>query len=359
MSVRLGIIGAGRIGAWHAKTASAVGIQVVGVFDPDGERARSVAAEHGGASAVTSLDELLRQDGLDAVTVAAPNSFHAQCSIAALAAGKDVMLEKPMAMDRTECDRILDAQRRSGRLLQLAFVCRHTVASVAAAELVASGRLGRIYHVKASVYRQRGIPGLGRWFTTARLSGGGVLVDMGVHLLDLALHLTGHPRAYRASASCWSTFGAPLSQYRYRDMWAGPPDLSGVFDVEDGAAALIRCDHGLTIELNTTWASNVPGSWIRDGILLLGDRAACWFNLWSSEMVIGVERDGNVVEERPSLHGNDAWTGAWHEQYRRFADAVTSRKPPAASGEQGRAVQAVLDALYRSSRKRLDVDVEL
>jgi predicted dehydrogenase len=359
MSVRLGIIGAGGIGAWHAKTAAAVGIQVAGVFDPDGERARAVAAEHGGAFAVTSLDELLRHEGVDAIAVASPNAFHCQNAVAALLAGKDVLLEKPMARDRPECDRILEARQRSGRLLQMGFVCRYATASVAAAGLVASGRLCRIYHVKASLYRQRGIPGLGRWFTTARLSGGGVLVDLGVHLLDLALHLSGHPRVYRAGASCTSVFGAPPSKYRYRDMWAGPPDPAGVFDVEDGVVALVRCDTGLTIELNTTWASNIPGSWIRDGVLLLGDQAACWFNLWSNELVVGVERDGHVVEERPGLHGGDAWVGAWHEQYRRFADSVQSRTPPAATGEQGRAVQAVLDALYRSSRKRREVEVDL
>ena len=131
-----------------------------------------------------------------------------------------------------ECDEIIEAAEGAGRLLQMGFVCRYAPAARAARTLVAEGKFGSIYHVNAALYRRRGIPGLGRWFTTRARSGGGVLMDLGVHLLDLALFLTGFPQATRASAVRTSLFGSPPRQYHYEEMRSGPPDLEGAFDVE-------------------------------------------------------------------------------------------------------------------------------
>ena len=200
MTIGLGIIGAGSIAAVHAKAAADAGSRVVAVHDVDASRAEGLAAQHDGARSV-SLQELLDDPSIDAGVVACPNAYHTVSAMALLEAGKDVLLEKPMAMTPGECDEIIAAAREADRLVQMGFVCRCAPVATAVGELIEQGRLGRIYHAKASLYRQRGIPGLGRWFTTKSQSGGGVIMDLGVHLLDLIVHLCGSPRPTRAGSS--------------------------------------------------------------------------------------------------------------------------------------------------------------
>jgi predicted dehydrogenase len=357
VTLRLGIVGAGSVAALHAQAAGAAGLRLAGVCDVDPGKAKDLAAKHPGARASSALDEFLARKDVDAVVVAVPNVHHRPVAIAAMRAGKDVLLEKPMAMSAAECDEVIACRRETGRVLQVGFVCRGAPAAEAARAIVASGRLGRVYHAKAGLYRTRGIPGLGRWFTTRAQSGGGALMDLGVHLIDLVLHLNGFPRPLRASAVCTSTFGNPVGRYEFESMWAGPPDPRGAFDVEDAATALVRFDGGLSMELNVTWAADVPKGALRDAILLLGDRGGCLVDLWNNQVVVTAEQDGKLVDEPQALRPGDAWAAAWRRQAERFAEAVARRAEPAATGEQGRAVQALIDALYRSAGQGREVDV--
>ncbi len=357
MSIRLGIVGAGTVARLHADAASGVGADVGGIFDVDPDRAEAFAQQYSGATTQPTLDALLNRADIAAVIVAVPNCHHEMVAIAAMHAGKDVLLEKPMAMSVAECDEIIAAARHTGQILQMGFVCRGAPSAVVARGVIEAGRLGRIYHVKASLYRQRGIPGLGRWFTTRAMSGGGALMDVGVHLIDLVLHLTGFPRPLRASAVCTGTFGSPIESYGFQEMWGGPPDPGGVFDVEDAATALVRFDGGMSVELNVTWAADVCREYLRDGVVLLGDKGGCVMDLWQNELIITAEKDGQVVSEKQDLPGGDAWDSAWRRQAERFCRCVETRTPPEASAAQGRAVQTVIEALYRSAAEDREVEV--
>ena len=355
-SFRLGMIGCGGIGNVHAATARRAGIEIVGAWDILQERAEAFVKEYGG-TAVASLDELLAMKSIDAVVVAVPNDRHAACACAALRAGKHVLLEKPMALSTAQCDEILAAAKASTGSLQMGFVCRQSPTALAAKKWIDSGRFGEIYHIKASLYRRRGIPGLGGWFTTKAHSGGGPLIDLGVHVIDLALHLAGHPRVERVSGMTWSKFGSPIADYRFTSMWAGPPKLAGVFDVEDAATALIRCAGGLTIEVNVTWAANIPEGSTRDGISIWGTRAGAWFDVLGKELSIATEEEGMLVDLKPQFDATDPMGQAWDEQYRHFAQMVTHRKTPVATGCQGRSLQAVIDAIYESSKQNREVEI--
>ncbi len=357
MSIGLGIIGAGSVAQLHAEAAAKAGERVAVICDVDLAKAETLAAEHAGATATDSIESLLGRDDIDAVVVAIPNCYHKQVAIDAMRAGKDVLLEKPMAMSVAECDEIIAAHEQTGQLLQMGFVCRGAPAAVAAYELAAQGQLGRVYQVKASVYRQRGIPGLGRWFTNRAMSGGGALMDVGVHLIDLAMHMTGFPRPMRASCVCTGMFGDPVGSYAFEEMWSGPPDPAGLFDVEDAATALVRFDGGLALELNVTWAANVSPEYLRDAVVLLGDKGGCVADLWNNELIVTAERDGRVVSERQPLPEGDAWGGAWQRQHERFRGFVESRTQPDPSAADGRAVQTVIDALYKSAAEGREVEV--
>ncbi|MHC4128604.1 MAG: Gfo/Idh/MocA family protein [Planctomycetota bacterium] len=356
MTLGIGIIGAGGVAALHAGAVASAGLRLAGVCDVDLDRARALAAKYPPAEATGSADELLADPGVAAVVVATPNVLHKDLAMAALGAGKDILLEKPMAMSVGECDEIIAARQQTQRLVQLGFVCRCAPAAVAARRLLEAGRLGRIYHVKASIYRRRGIPGLGRWFTTKARSGGGVLVDLGVHLIDLALHLTGHPRPARASAVCTSTFGSPIDRYAFENMWGGPPDPQGVFDVEDAATALVRFDGGLSMELNAFWAADLSEDRMRSQIVLLGDKGGCCLDLWNNDLILTTEQEGRLADVPEALPEGDAWAAAWTQQAETFARNVAGRTPPEASAEDGRAVQTMLEVLYRSAAEGREVD---
>ena len=356
MAIGMGIIGAGAIGNIHADAAIRAGLRVVGAWDVRPERGSALATRVGGKPAA-SIDELLAMPEVDAVAIAVPNDMHCECACRALAARKHVLLEKPMALDTAQCDLVLGAHRASGCVLQIGFVCRGTPAALAVKKFIDAGRFGNIHHIKAAIYRRRGIPGLGGWFTQKKHAGGGSLIDLGVHVLDLALHLAGHPRVRRASGAVWSVFGSPIDQYRFTEMWAGPPKLDGVFDVEDGATALLRCDGGLTIELNATWAANIPDNALRDGICVWGEKAGAHFEVFGKSASIATEEEGVLVDIAPKFNADDPIRQAWDTQYAQFIAAVSRGEAEHATGQSGRDLQAAIDAIYRSERENQEVAV--
>ena len=358
-AIRVGIIGAGSVGRVHAEAIARAGQQIAGFCDVDLDRAEDLNSRFGDSNSIatTSLDKLLAQPETQAVVVGVPNYRHKDVAIAAIRAGKDVLLEKPMAMTVAECDEILKVHRVSKQILQMGFVSRQSPTSRAALDFINSGSFGRIYHIKAALIRRRGIPGLGGWFTTKQSSGGGALIDIGVHLIDLVLHLVGSPRVSRVSAVCNSALGKPTDQYVFNEMWAGPPVPGGDFDVEDSATALMRFDSGATFELNVAWASNIPEGIHPNGVTIFGDNGGCYLDVWGRRMTMATEQEGHLVDVSPQVPEGNAWEMAWTRQHELFARTVRERTPPVATGEQGRYVQVVLEALYRSSFEKREVEI--
>jgi len=359
MSIQIGLIGAGGIGGVHAKAIKEAGSTLAGIYDTDAGRAAAMAETCSAARVHDSVDSLLADEAIEGIVVAVPNYLHSSIAVKALEAGKDVLIEKPMATNVPECDAVIAARDASSNIVQMGFVCRMAATSMAARKVIESGRLGRIYHAQATLFRRRGIPGLGRWFTTREQSGGGVLIDLGPHLVDLLLHLCDRPRVQSVDCHTTSCFGHPPSGYRFTDMWAGPPDPKGPFDVEDGATAMVRCEGDLTLSLNMSWASHLPEGTLTDGVTLLGDKAAMHFDILSdAPLIIGTEQEGEVVDISQPVRAGEDWNTAFRRQHERFARNVVSRGVPSASAEDGRSVQAVLEALYRSAEARTSVQLE-
>ena len=217
MAISLGIVGAGSIGTVHALAAKRAGVSVGGVWDLQLDRAKRLAGQVPGARATKGLDDLLQDDRIHGVVIATPNDSHCEIAIRAIEAGRHVLLEKPMATTLSECDHIVAALEKSKVKLQMGFVYRFAPAPRAVRETIDSGELGRIYHAKVSMYRRRGIPGLGGWFTTRARSGGGPLIDLGVHVIDQALWLCGFPVAERASGVLYANFGPRMRDYVYEE----------------------------------------------------------------------------------------------------------------------------------------------
>ena len=148
------------------------------------------------------------------------------------------------------------AQHETGKVLNIGVVNRFNTNVKKIKELVDNGDLGEIYQVYVSFRSHRSIPGLGGDFTNSKISGGGVNIDWGVHFFDIVMFCCGDPRVKTVSSEKFCKLGNPIEKYEYAEMWAGPPKLDGVCDVEEGITGMIRTD-GPIITFNGAWAQNI------------------------------------------------------------------------------------------------------
>lgn len=220
------------------------------------ERADAAVEKYGCGIAVTDYKEVLADPEVVAVSVCTPNLMHSVITIDALKAGKHVLCEKPAARLYSEALEMQKAQHETGKTLNIGVVNRFNTNVNKMKEIIDSGELGEIYNVYISFRNGRAIPGLGGAFTTKEIAGGGVLIDWGVHFLDIVMYCCNDPKVLTVSAEEFKKLGTPIEDYTYTYMWAGPPIMDGVNDVEEGITGIIRTD-GPVINFNGAWAQNV------------------------------------------------------------------------------------------------------
>jgi predicted dehydrogenase len=259
--LRVGVVGLGWAGqqhlaAYHAHPDTEI-VALAGL--EDGPRAK-LARKYGIEQAVADWKDLLKVDGLDAVSVCVPTFLHAPIAIAALKRGIHVLSEKPMALDAREAERMVRAARKADRVLDVAFNHRERGDIQKLKTLIDEGRLGRPYYAKAWWLRRTGIPTVGSWFTRRELAGGGPLVDIGVHVLDWSLFLLGDPKVVAVSASTYDLlatngFGAGAGGAYQGKSGAGEGEAP-TFDVEDLASVFMRLEGGGTLLVEASWAAH-------------------------------------------------------------------------------------------------------
>jgi len=347
--MKVGILGLGAIGTIHARALGGVpGAEVAALCDANGDLLRTKGAEFGVERLYDDYRGMMKDGDIDAVFVSVPNFLHCETTLAAFRAGKHVLCEKPMAMNASEGRRMVAAAKKAGKVLQVGMVMRQRAASLVLRDYVVRGRLGKVYHMRLCLRRRRGVPGLGGWFTTKAKAGGGAMIDIGVHFLDLAMWLTDNWKAERISAQTYAKFGPRMKDYVYVGMWAGPPNYRGVCDVDDYASGLIRFHGDATLSFEISWAQNVPQT---NFLELLGDQGGA--RLAGDDLQIMGEQDGRLVDITPHF----AKVNPYEIQAAKFVDACLGRGDVPATGEQGLAVMEVLDAVYKSSRLGREVPV--
>ncbi|MDP7007968.1 MAG: Gfo/Idh/MocA family oxidoreductase [Phycisphaerales bacterium] len=350
-----GLLGAGMIANVHAEAIVATGGEIVSVYDPRDHR-REEFSKKWSCDSCSDFASLLSKKDIDAVVVAAPNDRHAELAIAAMQCGKDVLLEKPMAMSIAQCNEIIQVQHETNRVLQLGFVCRFSPAVRVVREMIEEGKLGTVYNARATLLRQRGIPGLGSWFTNKERSGGGCLIDIGVHLIDLLSYITSATSPSRVVGSCTQTFS--LTNYGYEEMWA-TPNPEGTFDVEDGVRAMTTFEDGSTHQIDVSWATHLPERSLRDGVSIEGDQGAVWFDVWGNAISFGSSEEGKPVEKTIAVEVQDAWSEAFQAEHNAFASSLLHRSISHGAGaaNDGLLVQTIVDAIYQSSCEQREVAV--
>lgn len=351
--MKIGVIGVGSIGTVHtnAYVANGNACEISAICDIDEAKLASHGERLGVKNRFVDYHDLLKSD-VDAVSVCVWNNLHAEMAIAAFKAGKHVLLEKPMAMNARQGQEIVDAAEASGKVLQIGMVWRQHKEAQLVKKLIDEGVLGEIYHIRSVLTRRRGIPGLGGWFTTKSRSGGGPLIDLGVHWFDISMYLSGHWNPTSVSATTFNHFTGDMKNYHYTNMWAGPPKYDGVCDVEDYATGHIRFGRKAALSFDISWAGNSDEECF---IELLGTKGGVkLFNGQTCNKVL-TEVNGLVSDLLPQFQCEDEW---FNRQMRLFLTACRGEGKPAATGREGVVVMKVLDAVYESSKQGREVGIE-
>jgi predicted dehydrogenase len=347
--IRIGVVGAGGNSRGHLQALRALdAYETLAIADVALLAAQQRAAEFALPHAYNNADEVLNDPQIDAVLLSVPNRFHAPFAVRALQAGKHVIVEKPLATDLASARLVVEAQRASGKLLMVAQQRRWESIYMQVKEQVDKGELGRIYYAKAGLMRRKGIPGWGTWFTRKSESGGGALLDIGVHVLDLALHLIGNPRPV-------SVYGATYAELGPRGKGIGgskPPDPNGYCDVEELAVAMIRLDNGSTLSLETSWAAPIDTD-NRLYFQLLGTEGGASLVNGGGKWI--AERSDEAIEEDIAVPSADPHDTPRIRMYRHFAECVRTGAQPDTNIYTGYRNQLILEAIYESSRTRREV----
>lgn len=342
------VIGAGAIGHDHIlnfQRHPAARVTAIAELSPT--RGREAADKFAVPHLVTDYRLLLRRADIDVVSIALPNSLHAAVALAALRAGKHVMLEKPMATGSRAASRLVREARDRQLLLMVGQNDRFAPEVQTAKQLIAQGTLGEVYHGKTAWTRRAGIPRIGSWFTQKKWAGGGSLYDIGVHALDRCLYLMGEFEAAAVSGQTYAKFGP--RGLGDGDWGRSEVDPRKIFDVDDLAVALIKLKSGRTVLLESSWACHQAEA-DYNGTKLFGTEAGLQFpNL----RVFRNGAAGYVSEEIKPLPNLVHPNRMFH-----FIDCLLGRAEPFVTTGESLAVQAILDAIYVSARSGREVRVK-
>ena len=348
---RIGIVGCGGISRWaHSTyyTEHKDRVQVVAVCDILPDRVEAFRKEfYPGAETYTDYRELLKRDDLDAVDVCTPNYLHAEIAVAALNRGLNVFCEKPDAVSSDLAVQMAEAAKKSGKLLMVMRNNRFSPLSKYAKKFIEEGRMGEIYAGRACWQRRRGIPGKGGWFTTKAQSGGGPLIDLGVHMVDLAIWLMGSPKPVSVSGTTYCKFANADTSDSVNSQF-GDKVAGGTFDVEDLAMGFIRFDNGACLQIEFSWASNIRKE--HRFVELRGTKAGM---TWTDGYLMDIfgEDLGQLTDTHFDVHD---WPinklGGHYLNLENFFDVLDGKVKPCYLPEQGIDMIRILDAMYESAK---------
>lgn len=353
MSVKLkvGIIGCGGIGnSKHMPSLKKDDrVEIVAFCDIVKERAQKSAAAFGTPDAKVYVDykELLKDESIDIIHVCTPNRMHAPCTIDSLYAGKHVMCEKPMAKTAVEAREMLEAAKATGKKLTIGYQNRFRKDSMYLKKLVDRGDFGDIYFAKAHAIRRRAVPTWGV-FTNEYEQGGGSLIDIGTHALDLTLYMMDNYKPKVVLGTAYKKLGKMKNSGNAWGDW----DVDN-FTVEDSAFGYVVMQDGSSIMLESSWALNtldndegkttlcgtLAGADMRDGLRI-------------NKCDLGV-----LQTIKPSLDGKGvAFFDASAEispadlECKLWIDCIVNDTQPIVKAEQALVVTEILEAIYTSNK---------
>ncbi|NLC68883.1 MAG: Gfo/Idh/MocA family oxidoreductase [Clostridiaceae bacterium] len=341
----IGIIGAGNI-AQNAHIPSYLrqkNVEIIGICDMNEARTREVADRYNIKYVAQDFNQLLSIDEIDAVSICTSNDVHHPAAVAAANAGKHILCEKPMAMTVAEAESMMNAAKRNNIIFMMGFVNRFRADTNVIKAFSNAGKFGEIYAGKVCWLRRRGTP-LG-WFTNLSKSGGGPVIDIGVHIIDLAWYLMGKPNPTRVSAVTYSKIGN--YQTKGVSRWVALDTENLVFETEDSASGLIRFDNGASLLFEVSWAINAKDTGMY--VQVFGSKAGARTN----PLEIYGEEENYLVDSHPIVKDENAFDN----QVEHFINCIKEGRQPICPAEDGYLVQKILNGIYDSAK--LGKEIEL
>jgi predicted dehydrogenase len=324
--VGVGVAGqVGHIPAWKKLEH----VELVALCDRDLEKATRVAQRFGIPTATSNFEDILGDPEIDLVDVCTPNFLHAPLTIAALESGKHVLVERPIARTAAEAEKMVKAAEKADRHLACALSHRFREDTKILKRFVDRGELGDVFYSKTGWLRQRTDWRTEEWRQQKSVSGGGVLMDLGVQMLDLALHVLGNPKVESVSASA---------------------HRAGKAEVEDSLVALLRLEGVGVLNLEVTWGLLMEKDFAY--LNLFGQSGAA---LWNP-LRIHKGMHGSLVNVTPAVDSpRNVYKGAIDAQIANFAESVKKGTTPIATGAELLQVMRLVDAIYRSAEQGKEV----
>jgi predicted dehydrogenase len=310
------------------------------------DRARAAQKQFGAIKDITDYRTALEDREVEAVFILTPNYSHYTITMDALKAGKHVFCEKPITNNYALSKEMADEAKKQSRILNIGVCNRYNKSVELIKQYVEMGKLGELYHIYCSFRSFRSIPGLGGAFTSKEKSGGGVLIDWGIHFLDLILYITG-AKIRTVSASAYNKLGRDIPAYVYNDMWAGPPVLDGICDVDDMVTGFIRTS-GPSISFNGAWAQNIDEHEMF--VDFMGDKGGIRLNYGKDFTFYTAE--GGLLQ---SVKHDYKIPNMYEREDLRFIEAVRKGLKTRNHIDEVLESARLLDAIYESAEKQAEI----
>ena len=346
--IKIAVIGCGKIANdAHLGFLSAMeDIEIKYAVDLIEDRARAAHDKFGAVKAITDYKIALEDKEIGAVYVLTPNYSHYTITMDALRAGKHVFCEKPITNNYALSMEMAGEAKKQNLILNIGVCNRYHKSVELIKEYVEKGKLGELYHIYCSFRSFRSIPGLGGAFTSKEKSGGGVLIDWGIHFLDLILYITS-VKIKSVSANAYNKLGRDIPAYVFKDMWAGPPTLDGVCDVEEMITGFIRTS-GASISFNGAWAQNINENEMF--IDFMGDKGGIRLDYGQGFTFYTAE--GGVLQ---TIKPDFDIPNIYRREDIRFIEAVRKGQKTRSHIDKVLESARLLDAIYESSEKQAEI----
>ncbi|PZE20534.1 Gfo/Idh/MocA family protein [Paenibacillus xerothermodurans] len=347
--LKIGVIGAGTISEVHLNSyRNNADVELAAICDLNVQRAEAKAQQYGIPNVYSDYRELLANPAIDAVSVCVWNHAHAEVSISALDAGKHVLCEKPLSVTVEQALEVEKAVHRSGKLLQVGFVRRYSSNAQILRKFIENGELGEIYYAKASCLRRLGNPG--GWFADRSRSGGGPLMDIGVHVIDICWYLMGRPKVRSVSGNVYNKLGnraniKNLSFYQAADYDASQNS------VEDMANALIRFENGASIMVDVSFTLHAAKDEVT--VKLFGDKGGAEIE---PQFAIVSEKHDTILNMSPQVD-NAAFDFAegFQNEINHFVGSCLGRTATLSPVEDGVEMMKILCGIYESAEQGKEI----
>jgi predicted dehydrogenase len=330
--VRIGVVGTGGIAqVSHLPSFHRIpGARVTAVCDLDLSKAERVASRYNVPRITESFEELAAMDDVDAVVICLPNHLHAPAALAALGAGKHVLCERPFSRGLDEARAMVKAAKKHKRILMGGFNNRFREDAVILKRFLSEGEIGTVFYVKTGWLMQASTWSGAGWRKKRALTGGGVLLDLGIQMLDLTLWLLDMPKVSAVSAA--------LHPRPVKD------------ELESTASALLRLEGGGTVALEVSWSLLMERDF--SYVNLFGPKGAALLN----PLRLHKEMHGNLVNVTPALGSpRNTYKLSYENEIRHFVECVQTGSAPVAPGEEAVMLHEILDAMYRSASEGCEV----